>query len=54
MGMITETERDAARIALAHAVELHGRNREDLTDCVLHTAREFYAFLTNPNVNAES
>ena len=45
----TVQEQELAKIALAHAVELHGRNREDLTDYVLQTAHAFYAFLTNPN-----
>lgn len=45
---LSEAESQRAVTALSQAVELHGRNREDLPEVVTDTARAFYAFLTNP------
>ena len=54
MPELTDAEREAARTALKNAVELYSRNRIELPDEVVDTARRFYAFLINPaNATAE-
>lgn len=45
---LSEVEREAAATALKNAVELYSRNRIELPDEVVDTARRFYAFLINP------